>query len=118
MRVCKRCGKPFESISGTKLYCSVECSIATDRERVKIKHKEQIEQSCECCGKTFLKTRYSKRIYCTDKCRRDMLKSLGEPVRKKVVHKTKSIAEMQREAREHGMSYGVYDAYLRMQKGV
>jgi hypothetical protein len=46
-----------------------------------------------------------------------MLKSLGEPVRKKVVHKTKSIAEMQREAREHGMSYGIYDAYLRMQKG-
>ena len=85
MRECKRCGKPFESISGTKLYCSIECSIATDRERVKIKQKEKIEKACECCGKTFIVARYSGRIYCTDKCRRDMTKSLGEPKEKKVV---------------------------------
>ena len=115
MRECKYCGKTFEPKIGTKLYCSQECSNMANKERVKSKVNEKIEKACECCGSTFLKTRYSKKIYCTDKCRREMQKALREAEPKKVVNKAKSLAELQREARMRGMSYGMYMAS--MQKG-
>jgi hypothetical protein len=86
------------------------------KERVKNKANEKIEKACECCGTVFVKTRYSKKIYCSGKCRNEMQKSVRETKVKKVVHKKKSLAELQREAREHGMSYGMYMAS--MQKGV
>ena len=118
MRECKHCGKVFDEGHTTRLYCSRECYDVVNRERAKIKCNERIEKACEFCGTTFIKTRYSRKIYCSEQCRKAVLKSEKITNNKKAAYKGKSVVELAVEARKLGMSYGQYVAQMEMQKGV
>lgn len=80
---------------------------------------------CTVCGKQFQAQRNA--LYCTEQCRNTSRR--GTRGRKKIVSPSghykriakngnmKSIAEMDAKAKELGMSYGQYDAMLRMKEG-
>lgn len=120
---CVFCGKPFASW-GRKRYCSPECRKA-DREQQKPVRKQR---ACPICGKLFI-GHSSKQVACSPECssererRRQRERSreawkataqekeraraaaLQKPPTNKPV---KSIAQILREARERGLSYGQY----------
>ena len=118
MDECKRCGKPFKRIHGQQAYCSKECRLIVNRERASAnrKTKGSVEKKCECCGKTFVQTGHARK-YCTDECAREMKRSQMKVVhsKKEKPKKKNTLREINKKAKEHGMSYGMYVAY--MQKG-
>ena len=71
---------------------------------------------CKYCGKPFIKTTNSRKIYCDSKCKGKMSYLLKVEKKRNRQQKSKSLTEFQMEARKHGMSYGQYDTYLRLQK--
>ena len=108
---CKYCGKSFEPRKNSSKYCSREC-VCNARKGVNFNKPR--ERKCAYCGTMFLAGIHNK-TYCSKKCYADInRKNKTKPKEKKNV-KIKSIAEMQREARMRGMSYGLYVA--QMQKG-
>ena len=110
---CKYCGKEFKPIKKTRKYCSRECACNA---RLGVNFNKPRERKCAYCGEMFMAGIHNK-TYCSPKCREDMLKH-DRPKKKQSANakiEIKSIAEMQREARMHGMSYGQYVA--QMQKG-
>ena len=109
---CECCGGEFVPRKKTSKYCSREC---VNNARRGVNYNKPRERQCAHCGAMFTAGIHNK-VYCSKKCYVDInRKSKSKPKGKKP--KIKSIAQMQREAREHGMSYGQYEAYLEMQKG-
>lgn len=70
-------------------------------------------KTCEFCGKEYEAVRSSQK-YCSQQCRKEMQKSLGEM---KKIKKTSHIVDTCREARKLGMSYGKYQAMRMMKAG-
>lgn len=116
MSECKCCGKTFEPNSASRLYCSQECYNVVNRERARKKNAILVEKKCAYCGKPFIKTANSRKVYCDPKCKSKMNHSVKMEKKRKKPNKVKSLAEFQREARMLNMSYGQYDTYLRLQK--
>ena len=118
---CKWCGKPFdnsEKYKMRKLYCSSDCYNESNRENARKNSKNkpvQEEKECECCGKKFVRIG-RKQIYCTPECREEVNRSTAKERRKnKPKPKKKKICDLidlNRQALEHGMSYGKYVAML------
>lgn len=57
LRVCKGCGKEFESSNNRKLYCSKECPGRVYPKKV-----------CKECGKEFIPEAHNQ-LFCTKECR-------------------------------------------------
>lgn len=117
---CKCCGKPFEPLSVVQEYCSKECRMIVNRERAKVNQKKYREgyvkpiKKCAYCGSDFVYNIHNKQ-YCSKECAYAFkLKSEKE---ERKAHKTKpkkgkTVRDIAREAREHGMTYGKYVAML------
>ena len=61
---------------------------------------------CQYCGKEFISQNPHAK-YCCEKCRREYYKSKPKPVVENEVKK-KTLAEINEEARNAGMTYGKY----------
>lgn len=74
-------------------------------------------KKCELCGTEFL-TNYAQKRYCSDACRAEAKRtqSLHYKEQKKKKKKESSFVEINRKAREAGMSYGKYVAMLHMEE--
>ena len=98
-RICKCCGKSFTTNSNARMYCNSQCAKAK-----KVKQPILWSYTCNWCGLKFKAER--KRKYCTEDCRE---RSYGR--RKGRTHTEQpdlSIAEINRLAKEAGLSYGKY----------
>lgn len=71
-RVCKECGKPFETNHSKKIFCSWECQ----RENAKVRAREyartyqkkyKAAKKCKYCGKDFEAGRGKQ--YCSTECK-------------------------------------------------
>ena len=100
---CDLCGIKFESKSGNTKYCP-EC-------RKRRKEKPMVE--CQACGKVFLKTNNNMK-YCPQ-CRAKG-NSKKKSVKKSVPRLT--LAQVCREARAAGLSYGQYVVRMEQISGI
>lgn len=137
-KICGFCGKAFEVNEKNhdevrRKYCSDTCRCDArnkqNADRIKV-GKQLYNVECEVCGKVFA-TAYSLKATCSPKCknarhrkmvnannrkRREAIRNgtLPKPNRKKQ-KKVEPIPDFNKKAREMDMSYGQYDAYLRIQ---
>lgn len=145
-KICGKCGKAFEvddkdRNARKRKYCGIECAEEVRAERVRAyvdtHRKPEKPVMCLVCGKVFM-TRHSKRITCGPECNYERNKALArenahrktkkylaelaamqepEPKPKpREQKKVESIEEIQRRARESGMSYGQYMAMIQCEK--
>lgn len=141
IKICAICNTPFEvgewdANRATRKYCGEKCATRAAYERKKeyALHgkKPMVNVKCEVCGKIFL-TAYSRKVVCSLECqderrkirakfygkrRREAIKNGTHPSKqKKAQIKVETVVEVQKKAREAGMSYGQYMARLYMQEG-
>ena len=111
---CVVCGKPFRRI-GNKITCSPECSHArankSTAEYMRKKNNEAVECTCTICGKTFTKSRKQQKYTCSMECTKEFGRihegKVEKPRRKK---KKDTLVELNREARDKGLTYGQLQA--------
>jgi predicted nucleic acid-binding Zn ribbon protein len=63
-KICKVCGKEFETTKSKKVYCSNECI------EKYYKPNNKVIKICKVCGKEF-ETRSTIKIYCSDACKEE-----------------------------------------------
>ena len=85
-KLCAYCGKTFVAKSPTTLYCSHDCYNATRRKSYRFRESKEELEEIRRAGESYT------------------------PKPKKKKKSGKTIAEVCREAREYGMSYGQYVA--------
>lgn len=140
IKICAICNTPFEvgewdANRSIRKYCGVKCAerAAYERKKEYALHgkKPMHNVKCEVCGKIFL-TAYARKVVCSLECqderrkrlakmygkrRREAIKDGTHPSKqKKVQNRVASVEEVQKKAREAGMSYGQYMAMLYMQE--
>jgi len=124
VRNCVVCGKEFATDHKQVLSCSEECKYQRklqtiksytkakrERDRYEEAHKDKI---CAYCGKVFNSVKTNK-IYCSPYCGKCAHTEKIKDIMPKEVPKpkpSKSITQICKEAKEHGMSYGDYIAFL------
>ena len=111
-KICKCCGKPFETDKNSQGLCSQECrieSIKTKQKEYHMRKRLSQTQICDYCGKEFHNGR--RRQYCSNECR---LAANGRgDIKQYEIKKIKpklSIGEVNKLAREEGLTYGEYCA--------
>lgn len=111
-RVCKECGKPFETNHSKKVFCTWECQRAFAKVRAReyarnYQREYKMKKKCKFCGQEFTGGR--GKLYCSTECKSKAL------IRQNREKKGNYGAELQRiaaEARKAGMSYGQYVAAM------
>ncbi len=105
-RVCKECGKEFETNYSRKIYCSYECQ----REALKIMNRKRVSEfqkkyrnTCRWCKTEFRGGRSQR--YCSPDCKAAAREKRAAEKRGGVGSELTRIAA---EARKAGMSYGQY----------
>ena len=142
IKICVYCGKAFEVDDldrnrNRRKFCGIDCAEqgAYQRKREYAKNGKDRARSvkCEICGKIF-RTSYSQKVTCSPECKKERSRRLAydwnrarregilngtrpapgqnKPKQKRV----ETVEDIQRKAREAGMSYGQYTALLYMQK--
>lgn len=140
IKICATCGKEFEVETSDRnrdrrRYCGIECAEKGAYERrkqyAKYGRKPMFNVECQYCGKIFL-TNMERKTTCSLECsyqrslirqrengrkrreaiREGLLPRPSKPKQKKVA----TVEEVQKKAREAGMSYGQYMAQLYMQE--
>lgn len=145
-KICGKCGKAFEvddkdRNARKRKYCGIECAEAVKSERIraysKAHRKPPKSVICAICGKSFLTSR-PHQVTCSPECNYERSKALArESAHKKTKKylaelaamqepepkpqpreqkKVEPIEEVQRKARELGMSYGQYMAMVQCQR--
>lgn len=109
-RVCKECGKPFETNHSKKIFCTWECQRAfakvRAREYARTYQKEhKAIKTCKFCGQEFTGGR--GKLYCSTECKS---KALIKMNREKRGHYGIELERIAAEARAAGMTYGQYVA--------
>lgn len=102
---CVVCGKPFTTRNKRQVCCSPDCSSQHQRNLMMARH----EDTCDVCGKIFMRPRGSTRVTCSREC----VKALREASTKRNAtkrDKKSELAAINREARKLGMTYGQYQA--------
>lgn len=110
-KVCPICKKAFETKSPRKIYCSSDCSHIANVKRQAEKREGMPIVPCRYCGKPFKKNRIDK-VYCSKAC--SVLDHNGHTRPPREKPNEVKINDLNKEAREHGMSYGLYVAYKAM----
>ena len=104
---CQNCGVVFFADSNAQKHCSEKC-----RREYALKNKpvELLELKCAYCGKAF--TALRKRKYCFKECQNKANGHCAEKDRKAGTRKMPalSLGQINKLARECGMSYGQYVA--------
>ena len=141
IKICAICGKEFEVDKSDRncdrrKYCGSQCSerAAYERKREYAKYgkKPMFNVECQYCGKIFL-TNMERKTTCSLECnyerslirQRENGRKRREAIRNGTLPKPKprkqkkvaTVEEVQKKAREAGMSYGKYMALLYMQEG-
>lgn len=143
IKICVHCNKAFEVDDSDRnrnrrKYCGFYCEEEARRVRVKEYkmngRKPQRNVKCEICGKVFL-THLAEKVTCGRECQHERSKRLSreydrsrreailngtyvKPERKRAQqNKIATVEEVQKKAKEAGMSYGQYMAMLYMQEG-
>lgn len=139
---CVICGAGYIPKAKNQKYCSKKCQyeaqkknrVRYNQRRSEKKRKARLEKPpiCLICGKPILVPKSRK--YCSDDCYKVALSEYGkryrsthmnatddmvesEKERKRRRPKVKSLAQISREAKEHGMDYGSYVVWLEQMKG-
>ena len=118
---CKECGKTvtkqFKEFRVDRVVCSEECRRARDIKAMRKAYKKRKENKekttleCPYCHKEFIKD--IKHIkYCSDACRLNYYRKNGK-YNNKPKSNQQQIADLNKKAKEMGMSYGQYVAYLK-----
>lgn len=142
IKICAICNASFEvdeldKNRNRRRYCGTYCATQAAYQRKKDcakNGKKMYNVECETCGKVFI-TCYSQKVTCSMECSHERAKKMARGwnrARKEAIRngtrtaserkkpKQKKIAtveEIQKKAREAGMSYGQYMARLYMQEG-
>lgn len=131
VKVCSVCGKQFETENKLLQVCSADCKrerqVMINRWNRKKRREElekvraESEKKCPTCGKIFHSGR-SNKIFCCNLCyERDKNMRIAEERRgvykKKPVKPKKTLEQLCKEAREHGMDYGNYVVWLERNGG-
>ena len=114
---CLWCGKEFERGSSRQIYCCKECRKKDEREKLKKEATQYGEIECQTCGKKFVKQRWNQKYCCKECCQKEWnsVRKKGrkkvetwsdEQERKRIRNSRKEIARFNKDAREHGKSYG------------
>lgn len=140
IKICVICNKPFEVDDldrnrNRRRFCGIDCAEKGAYQRKKEYAKNGKDRSrdvkCEICGKIF-RTSYSQKVTCGPDCKKERSRRLAydwnrarreaiqngtrpKPERKKQ-NKVETIEEVQRKAREAGMTYGKYMAMIQCQR--
>ena len=61
---CEICGTTMKGF-GNKKYCSTTCY----NKAIRLRKRPRCERACKKCGKIFITTANSNRLYCSKKCR-------------------------------------------------
>ena len=102
---CPTCGKEFERQQNAQKHCSAKCRIAWNSKK-EVKAKYNIKSYiCAWCGISFEADR--KRKYCTDECR-----FITNGHKKRKSKKNVNLSEINKLAREAGLSYGQHVAKM------
>ncbi len=141
-KICEVCGTKFEVnekiiTERRRKYCCDDCAKIAQSKHIssyKVAHRKPPENvECAICGKIFL-TNNPRIVTCSLECQQERKKRLErERLHRQTkiykveqraeaaqIRKQKRIAtveDMQKKAREAGMSYGQYTALLYMQEG-
>lgn len=131
-RKCRVCGNPIPYIMGSAKVCSEECRKERQRQYKREVCKRKREQTrmilgtkkCSVCGKQF-EPQNRRQVTCGSECQKirenDLMaawrakntKSAKKPREKKPEKKKpETLAQINKKARECGMTYGQYMAYL------
>lgn len=140
-KICGECGKAFEVnekivTERRRKYCGEECAKTAQLKRIHLHstahRKPPNNVECAICGKIFLTNRPSK-VTCSPECqhkRKSLLEKerwhsqtkiykeeqRAETVQVRKQKRIASVEDIQRKAREAGMSYGQYTALLYMKR--
>ncbi len=111
-RNCEICGKPFVPRSPSQKYCSKECAGTVSV------RKQYEPRQCNTCGKLFVPKVYNQR-YCSADCsgrvkKDDYSTNLRKAERQRLWESRQRLIKMEKAAKEAGMSYGKYRAFLEM----
>lgn len=118
---------------GLRVVCGAECKKIRDKQTTmawqrehKQKQKKLYELTCAVCGKTMVTNKPNKKA-CSDECKKIYSKKAQKEADERHKQKQKEMLEEQKnkpkahglarfneEARAMGMTYGQYDAYLRL----
>ena len=120
-RTCAVCGKEFTR-NGKILTCSMECAEEYRKRynRTYIRNNRGAEKlktmKCPVCGKEFKQIR-GNQIVCSSICRKKRTKEMERKgrtgtVKKRTKQVRKSLIDIEKEAKEAGMSYGKYVAMI------
>ena len=66
-RICKYCGKEFETTNKKRLHCNEYCKNQYKYRRKKNNEIEEIKKNCIYCGTEF-ETKNLNKLYCSSKC--------------------------------------------------
>jgi hypothetical protein len=137
-KACAYCGEPFEvdeldHNEIRRMYCSDFCRSEAQREKARERvrvGKRAYNVECEICGKIFLTNRSTNKT-CGPDCyyirqkkvkkeqyyrSKEAKKNNELPKQKKKQKRIESLTEVQRKAREAGMTYGKYMEMLFIQQ--
>lgn len=140
-KMCEVCEKLFEVDEKNvnerrRKYCGEECAKKVHLKQIRsystAHRKEPINVECSICGKIFLTNRPLK-VTCSPECQHKRKKRLererlhrqtqiykeeqrAEAVQVRKQKRISSVEDIQRKAREAGMSYGQYTAMLYMKR--
>ena len=117
---CAICGKEFLARSNRAKYCSVQCSNSLQAEKMRRRYVPAKPSTgiCPVCGVEFDK-RHRSRIYCSRACQKKnehMDRITYDRVPKPIVDRTQEVLDIDKKAKEAGMSYGKYVAMQQMIK--
>lgn len=93
-KVCKVCGKSFETNYSNGKYCSLECRRIADSILAKqkyLKHHKDVcfTKECSICGKEFNTTHFNAK-YCSEACRKLGKKKYRIEYKKKNIEKVRA----------------------------
>lgn len=121
-KICEICGKEFMQKSATQIYCCAECR----KEAIRIQKNKWSRDNlpprhCKWCGTQFVPKEKTIHHFCSPRCEEEYKVMGAKPKKGKVdvdkaTRDRKERAELEAVARAHGMHYGTYTAFLRMQE--
>lgn len=108
IKKCAACGKEFTPNRGKQIYCSAKCRIKQSNMREKLSAPER-KFTCQYCKKVFVSK--MKKKYCSfECCTKANIKTKTKTRRRTTAFPSLSIEQINKLAREQGLTYGQYMA--------
>ena len=101
MKICKICGKEFETRNSRQLCCSKECSKQNRRNIVHEHYKPVprfVQKTCPVCGTVF-QTDEHQRVFCSAQCQKKQYKKQKKTISTNSCEKTKAVAQTDKKSK-------------------